>query len=405
MDEQEQSPIETLAQPEIVRFISDALRAGERAILVTGRDQDSTRVPEAALTAVAGASARTLHIGPPLPEPAELQEMIGAAAEIAGGRQMDPLAMAARLLFLNPGQTVVLAIDDAHTLSHRSLSYLTEMTELLAPDEPVLQIVLAARPALLETLAQGNFESLRNRLCRQEFETPKSWREGEADGAHAGPVRLTEAALAQAQNADPMAKLVRARWVTALIGIAIMIPLVLFSFQPASQKAPVGQHEAVGSERTDRGIMQAAKSEDDAKESPSGEEWKKVVEETLKEAEAGQQAVAGGNEKQQDTLTGVVNAPQAQGPKPTDQQVKPQETETVKAAGPIVSDRAAAAGLAPEPPQVKGPKESSGVPAPSGQSEKIGGRKVSRARRFGWGWHYRVHTTGVARAGPVLVFR
>src|SRR5271165_780541 len=68
----EQSPIARLAERQAVQFVSDALRAGQRAILVTGRGQVSIRVPEAALAACAGTSARTLHIGPPLPEPPEL---------------------------------------------------------------------------------------------------------------------------------------------------------------------------------------------------------------------------------------------------------------------------------------------------------------------------------------------
>ena len=144
------------------------------------------RVPEAALAACAGASARTLHIGPPLPEPPELQEMIGAAVEIAGGREMTPQAMARLLLFADPRPAVVLAIDEAHTLSHRSLSYLTLMTELLAPDAPILQIVLAAEPALLDTLAQPEFEKFRNRLCRPGFETFQTLHDGRATGAFTG---------------------------------------------------------------------------------------------------------------------------------------------------------------------------------------------------------------------------
>ena len=129
------------------------------------------RVPEPALAACASAAARALHIGPPLPEPPELQEMIGAAAEIAGAREMTPQTMARLLLFADPRPTVMLAIDEAHELSHGSLCYLTLMTELLAAEAPILQIVLAAAPDLLDTLAQPEFESLRNRLCRPAFET------------------------------------------------------------------------------------------------------------------------------------------------------------------------------------------------------------------------------------------
>ena len=193
-----------LTDPQVARGITAALHAGQRIILVTGRDPHSSHVPEAAL-ASASASVRILHIRPPLPEPAEMQEMIGEAVEIAGGREMAPLAMVLRLLLLNRGRSVILAIDDADTLSYRSLLYLTEITELLAPDAPVLQIVLAAKPALLDTLAQPEFESFRNRLCRPEFETFQPSREAEADGVQSSRSRLASAALAPAPDADPTA--------------------------------------------------------------------------------------------------------------------------------------------------------------------------------------------------------
>src|ERR1700746_319311 len=115
-----QSPIARVAGRQVVQFISDALGAGARAVLRTGRAQGSIRVHEAALAACISASARVLHIGPPLPEPPELQEMIGAAAGIAGGRGMAPQAMARLLLMADPRQTVILAIDDAHTLPQQS---------------------------------------------------------------------------------------------------------------------------------------------------------------------------------------------------------------------------------------------------------------------------------------------
>ena len=85
-----QGPIVASRAERQVQFIGDALRAGQRAILVTGRDSCSTHVPDAALAACAGSAVRLLRIGHPLPEPLELQEMIGAAAGIAGGRGMSP---------------------------------------------------------------------------------------------------------------------------------------------------------------------------------------------------------------------------------------------------------------------------------------------------------------------------
>jgi hypothetical protein len=176
-----------LGELQVVQFIIHAVRSGQRAILVTGRSQVSVRAPEAALAACSSASTRTLHIGPPLPEPPELQEMIGAAVGIAGGRALAPRAMAERLLLSKPRQIAILAIDDAHTLSHRSLSYLSQMTELLVRDAPVLQIVLAAGPALLDTLARPEFESLRKRLCRPAFETFGTSRWEKSDGALSDP--------------------------------------------------------------------------------------------------------------------------------------------------------------------------------------------------------------------------
>ena len=219
-----QRPIPRLADLQVVRFIGEALRAGERAIFITGRGQVSTRVPEAALAACASASARALHIGPPLPEPPELQEMIGAAVEIAGGRDMTPQAMARLLLLADPRPTVILAIDDAHTLSHRSLCYLTLMTELLASDAPILQIVLAAGPALLDSLAQPEFETFRNKLCRPGFETFQTLRAGRANGAFSGlrkPVRdLPATGLARVQHADPMAAPPQGHGIAPLAGYA-----------------------------------------------------------------------------------------------------------------------------------------------------------------------------------------
>jgi hypothetical protein len=59
---------------------------------------------------------------------------------------------------------VVLVIDDADSLPRQSLYYLAQMQMLnvLAMDAPALQIVFAARPALLERLS--HFETFRNRI-------------------------------------------------------------------------------------------------------------------------------------------------------------------------------------------------------------------------------------------------
>jgi hypothetical protein len=232
-----QSSLPRLGELQIAKFISDALRAGERAILVTGRGQVPTRVSDAALAACASASAQPLHIGPPLPEPPELQEMIGAAVGVAGGRDMTPQAMAMLLMSADSRPTVILAIDDAQTLSRRSLGYLTLMTELLASEAPILQVVLAAGPALLDTLAQPEFERFRDRLCRPGFETFQTLHEERANGALLG---LREPAHGRAaahfQNGDPAALSPRDHGIARLavraaaVGVTSMICLAAIGF-------------------------------------------------------------------------------------------------------------------------------------------------------------------------------
>jgi hypothetical protein len=69
--------------------------------------------------------------------------------------------MARLLLTADPRrQSVVLAIDDADTLPRQSLYYLALMSEAMGA--PILQIVFAAGPALLNTLSRPEFETFRN---------------------------------------------------------------------------------------------------------------------------------------------------------------------------------------------------------------------------------------------------
>ena len=151
---------------EVEQRICDALRAGQRTIVVICRDPHPTRIPDAALAACASSTSRVLRIGRPLPELLELQEIIGAAAGVAGGRGMAPQALARLLQTAEPRQSVVLVIDDADSLPRQSLYYLAQMQMLnvLAMDAPALQIVFAARPALLERLSHPDFETFRNRI-------------------------------------------------------------------------------------------------------------------------------------------------------------------------------------------------------------------------------------------------
>jgi hypothetical protein len=77
---------------------------------------------------------------------------------------MAPQALARLLQTAEPRQSVVLVIDDADSLPRQSLYYLAQMLNVLAMDAPALQIVFAARPALLERLSHPDFETFRNRI-------------------------------------------------------------------------------------------------------------------------------------------------------------------------------------------------------------------------------------------------
>ena len=165
-----QGPIVASRAERQVQCICDALRAGQRTIVVICRDPHPTRVPDAALAACASSTSRVLRIGRPLPELLELQEIIGAAAGVAGGRGMAPQALARLLQTAEPRQSVVLVIDDADSLPRQSLYYLAQMQMLnvLAMDAPALQIVSAARPALFERLSHPDFETQQSHYpCRR----------------------------------------------------------------------------------------------------------------------------------------------------------------------------------------------------------------------------------------------
>src|ERR1700730_11484756 len=159
-----QGPIVASRAERQVQGICDALRAGQRTIVVICRDPHPTRIPDAALAACGSFTSRVLRIGRPLSELLERQEMIGAAAGVAGGRGMAPQALARLLQTAEPRQSVVLVIDDADSLPRQSLYYLAQMLNVLAMDAPALQIVFAARPALLERLSHPDFETFRNRI-------------------------------------------------------------------------------------------------------------------------------------------------------------------------------------------------------------------------------------------------
>jgi KTSC domain len=159
-----QGPIVASRAERQVQCICDALRAGQRAIVVICGDPFPTRIPGAALAACASSTSRLLRIGRPLPKLLELQEIIGAAAGVAGGRGVAPQALGRLLQTAEPRQSMVLVIDDADLLPRQSLYYLAQMLNVLAIDAPALQIVFAGRPALLERLSHPDFETFRNRI-------------------------------------------------------------------------------------------------------------------------------------------------------------------------------------------------------------------------------------------------
>jgi hypothetical protein len=158
------------AERQVVQGIRGALRAEHRAILLIDQDSGSVRIPDAALIGCTSAD-RLLRIGPPLPQPPELKEVIASAAGIVAAGGISPKGMARLLLISDPKQPVVLAIDDADRLPRESLFFLAQLSDSvaslsasMAKEGPALQIVLAARTALREILSQPDFRSFQSRI-------------------------------------------------------------------------------------------------------------------------------------------------------------------------------------------------------------------------------------------------
>jgi hypothetical protein len=220
-------------------------------------------------------------------------------------------------------------------------------------------------------------------------------------------------------------RLMRGRWASGLIGLAIVIPLALFAFHshrawratgdsPQSRQtasAPVGAPQALG---------QASNSDEDEVDAASIQEWRKAVKEVLKEAKAGQRpaaretgagaVVARTEEKPQGQEIGQTASPQEmRPPEQSTQEGKKPEADAAREPSPI------AGGPGGPAADTTSTKEAAGSPADLGAIKPESGRfwqggEAQIGRRFRGGrhyrgaWSYRIHTPGNVRQGPVLTY-
>jgi hypothetical protein len=248
-------------------------------------------------------------------------------------------------------------------------------------------------------------------------------------------------------------RLMRGRWALGFIGLAIVIPLMVFAFQPYNAWRATADNPHP-EQKAPQALEQEGRSDDDAVDGASIQEWRKSVEEVLKEGKIGQQPVA-----DRETGAGAVVArteeklplketqrtepprdatppdQRAQEAKPTEQPMQEaksaQPAPNARHTEPPMQDAKKQEGdadpLAGSPvgpdlhlPEAKeGPGSTTDLQtvkpeaAPFPEGREMGTRRTFRDGRHyhsAWSyrirgaWSYRNHTTGVARMGPVLTY-
>jgi hypothetical protein len=246
-------------------------------------------------------------------------------------------------------------------------------------------------------------------------------------------------------------RLMRGRWALRFIGLAIVIPLVVFAFQSYHAWRATADNPHPDQTATPQALEQEGRSDDNTVDAASIQEWRKSVEEVLKEAKIGQQpaenremgvgaVVARTEEKLPPQETQRTEPPRdarppeqrAQEARPTEQPIR--EAKPAPYASPTEppmqdakkqegdADPLAATPVGPDlhlPEAKEGPESTADLqnvkpeaaPFREGRETGIrrtfsGGRHYRRAwpYRIRGAWSYRNHTTGVARMGPVLTY-
>lgn len=165
------------------RLLIESLRAGNRAVVLTGADGlGKTAALNMVLARLGPAGPRVLWLEPPFPSPLGVQQRLAALLGEPGSVVESPADLARSIAALRapaPGAAALLiVVDGAEAVPVPLLHYLGLMQDLACRDQPTLQLVLAGREALWWRLADERLESLRRgvaaRIEMQPISEPES---------------------------------------------------------------------------------------------------------------------------------------------------------------------------------------------------------------------------------------
>lgn len=143
------------------RIVSFLHSGGRAAVLVGAPGSGKTTTLDAVL---AGMPAWVERVSNRIPQPLTLARILAQVGAPAGGDQGLSLiqTLADRA---GPTEPAVLAVDDAHTLTHEALTALARVPGLGGPDLPGMVLLLAGEPELLRLLGAPGLSHLRGRAA------------------------------------------------------------------------------------------------------------------------------------------------------------------------------------------------------------------------------------------------
>lgn len=223
------------------------------------------------------------------------------------------------------------------------------------------------------------------------------------------------------------------RWALGFIGFAIVIPLVVFAFQPDRARRPTADNPQAGQTASAPAQALEQDGDDDVVDAASIKERRTSGEEAPKEAKIERQPaanvdpvagaiVAGTEEKLPAQETGRTEPPR-QDARPTQQPAQetrateqPMQEAKKQPEADATTETNPMAG-APAGPAVKAPESKDGAGStadlrpvkPEAAPFRAGETSWRRSlrghhRHYQVGWSYLIHPTGVGRMGPVPVY-
>ena len=148
--------------------VMNAIARGATVCLLTGAEgAGKTAMLDQIAVTRSGIPGRIIRLAHPLPRPLALQALIAGSLGLDNAERLTPAEMA-QALQAHPAtggeRSILLLVDDAQLMATETLSYLDLLYELLNWRKITLQVVLAGRPELLETLRAPVLASLLRRV-------------------------------------------------------------------------------------------------------------------------------------------------------------------------------------------------------------------------------------------------